>query len=182
MDQDFIDEVLDDFSEGDILLLQNEINNLAYLIDRAYEKEMFIALNPSPINEDLLAIDLNKINLIVMNETEAVDICEKTVREDIVDYLKDTYPDLKVIITFGKDGSIYFDESLDLVQKAYEVDAVDTTGAGDTFTGYFVGLLADGFSEKECLDCAAKASALAVTVKGASNSIPEFADVKRFKE
>lgn len=182
MDTDFIDEVLADFKKDDILLLQNEINNLEYIIDEAHKKEMFIVLNPSPINEDLLKIDLNKINMLIMNETEAKDISGENDDIKIIDKLKFTYGNLKTIITLGQKGSIYFDENKNVSQDAYKVEVVDTTGAGDTFTGYFVGLMAKGYDVEECLNYASLASALAVKVKGASNSIPEFDKVKSYLE
>lgn len=182
MDTDFIDEVLADFGKDDILLLQNEINNLEYIIDEAHKKEMFIVLNPSPINEDLLKIDLNKINMLIMNETEAKDISGENDDIKIIDKLKFTYGNLKTIITLGQKGSIYFDENKNVSQDAYKVEVVDTTGAGDTFTGYFVGLMAKGYDVEECLNYACLASALAVKVKGASNSIPEFDKVKSYLE
>lgn len=60
MEKSFIDEVLGAFSEGDYLLLQNEINNLPYIIDSAYAKGMKIILNPSPMDDQVLACDLSK--------------------------------------------------------------------------------------------------------------------------
>lgn len=177
IDKEFIDEVLNDFDKGDTLLLQNEINNLEYLINKAYERDMFVVLNPSPINEDLLRVDLNKINMVIMNETEAKDISKESNQAKIIDKLIVAYKNLKVIITLGKRGSIYFEENKKIFQEAYKVDVVDTTGAGDTFTGYFVGLMANNYNVEECLNYASLASALAVTVKGASNSIPEFEKV-----
>lgn len=182
MDTDFIDEVLADFGKDDILLLQNEINNLEYIINEAHKKGIFIVLNPSPINEDLLKIDLNKINMLIMNETEAKDISGENDDIKIIDKLKFTYGNLKTIITLGQKGSIYFDENKNVSQDAYKVEVVDTTGAGDTFTGYFVGLMAKGYDVEECLNYASLASALAVKVKGASNSIPEFDKVKSYLE
>lgn len=180
IDKKYINRVLSDFQENDILLLQNEINNIEYLIDLAFEKNMFIILNPSPINEDLLKIDFNKINMLIMNQREAEDISGEKNKDEIIDKLKKSYKNLKVVITFGKNGSLYFDEKTTFSQKAYKVNVIDTTGAGDTFTGYFVGLLAKSYDIKECLKYASSASALAVGVKGASNSIPEFSDVKNF--
>ena len=51
--KEFVDEVLADFGEGDIIMLQNEINCLDYIIDRAYEKKMTVILNPSPYDSAL---------------------------------------------------------------------------------------------------------------------------------
>ena len=56
MTKEYIDEVLSHFNADDILLLQNEVNLLPYIVDKAYEKGMQIALNPSPFNEKLDAV------------------------------------------------------------------------------------------------------------------------------
>lgn len=182
IDKEEVDYVLASFGEGDILILQNEINNLSYIIDEARKNNMIIVLNPSPINSDLLEIDLNLIDLIIMNEYEARQITNKDKENDIISTLKETYPNTKFVITRGRQGSIYFDRELSLSQEIYEVDTIDTTGAGDTFTGYFVGLISKGYEIKECLKYASAASALAVTQKGASNSIPDFNRVEQFLE
>ncbi|WP_243344219.1 ribokinase [Anaerococcus sp. AGMB09787] len=182
IDKEEVDYVLASFGEGDILILQNEINNLSYIIDEARKNNMLIVLNPSPINSDLLEIDLNLIDLIIMNEYEARQITNKDKENDIISTLKETYPNTKFVITRGRQGSIYFDKELSLSQEIYEVDTIDTTGAGDTFTGYFVGLISKGYEIKECLKYASAASALAVTQKGASNSIPDFNRVEQFLE
>ena len=63
--KDYIDSVLKDFEKGDILLLQNEISNVNYIIEKAYEKQMQIILNPSPINEKINEIDFGKLTYIV---------------------------------------------------------------------------------------------------------------------
>ena len=53
---EYVDEVLAGFGAEDVLLLQNEVNMLPYIVDKAYEKGMKIALNPSPFNEKLDAV------------------------------------------------------------------------------------------------------------------------------
>ncbi|MEG2843486.1 MAG: PfkB family carbohydrate kinase, partial [Ruthenibacterium sp.] len=59
--QDYVTQVLQDFEKGDIVLLQNEINNLEWVIDAAYAKGMEVALNPSPFDERILRLPLEKI-------------------------------------------------------------------------------------------------------------------------
>ena len=54
------DDVLSNFSSEDILLLQNEISNIGYIVDRAHEIGMRIILIPSPINEDIFKLDFSK--------------------------------------------------------------------------------------------------------------------------
>ncbi len=68
--REYVDEVLSHFEKGDILLLQNEINLLDYIINQAYEKGMMIILNPSPYNETLDSCDFKKISMLLLNEVE----------------------------------------------------------------------------------------------------------------
>lgn len=182
IDKEEVDYVLASFGEGDILILQNEINNLSYIIDEARKKNMIIVLNPSPINKDLLELELKFIDLLIMNEYEASAISDGADENDIISILKAKFPWTKFVITRGSRGSIYFDNKQALSQEIFEVDTIDTTGAGDTFTGYFVGLMSRGYDIKECLKYASAASALAVRQKGASNSIPDFKRVEQFLE
>jgi len=106
---EFVDGVLDHFEKDDMLLLQNEVNQLDYIIDKAYEKGMTIALNPSPFDENLGNCDLNKISLFLMNEIEGEQITGEADPEKILQVMADKYPNAKVVLTLGKDGAIYFD-------------------------------------------------------------------------
>ena len=72
-----IDEVLADFSAGDIILMQNEINSMEYIIEQAHAKGMLVALNPSPIDDALMNSDLSKVTYFIMNEVEAAKISGK---------------------------------------------------------------------------------------------------------
>ena len=177
----YVDEVLSHFEKDDILVLQNEINCMPYIINKAYEKGLKIVLNPSPITDEIEKIDLDKIDLLLVNETEAKAIAKVSDAKEAVNYFRDNFPSLKVVETFGKNGSMYFDKDNLINQDSFKVDAVDTTGAGDTFTGYFVTYFYKGEKITKCLEVAAKASALSVTKKGASISIPSHEAVLKFK-
>jgi len=178
--KEFVDEVLSTFSAGDILLLQNEINMLPYIIDCAYQKGLRIIMNPSPFNEKLRECDLNKIAMFLINEIEGEQITGQKEAEEILKEFRKQYPKAKVILTLGQDGSVYQDENDTIEQKIYPVKAVDTTAAGDTFTGYFIASMIEGISVKEGLDLAAKASAIAVSRNGATSSIPLRKEVEDF--
>lgn len=182
IEDDFIENVLSNFSQDDFLVLQNEISNLDKIIDLGHKRKMKIALNPSPIDDLILNLDLNKIDILILNETEAKDISGEETKDDIVEYFKKNYPNLQVVLTLGSDGSIYFDKDQIINQKSYLVDTVDTTGAGDTFMGYFVASIYKEKTIKEALDIASLASALACTKNGASTSIPSLDEVLKFKE
>lgn len=183
--REYIDEVLANFDCGDILLLQNEINLLDYIIEKAYEKGMMIILNPSPYDENLRACDLSKVSLFLLNEVEGAQVIgmegnaeERAETDKILAALKTLYPTAKVVLTLGSQGSIYQDEQVQHRQKIYKVEAVDTTAAGDTFTGYFIVSILEGMDAAAGLDLAAKASAIAVTRQGAAPSIPYREEVE----
>lgn len=177
MTPDYIDEVLSAFGEGDLILLQNEINLLDEIIERAYAKKMCIVLNPSPYDGALSSCDLNKISYFIMNELEGEAISKEKTPDGMLFFMKEHYPQARTVLTLGCDGSMYQDADGILKQGIYEVKALDTTAAGDTFTGYFIASILKGRSPKEALSIAAKASSIAVTRHGAIDSIPVLSEV-----
>lgn len=179
MTEDFVDEVLADFGSGDVLLLQNEINLLGEIVEKAYERGMKIALNPSPYNQNLTDVDMNKISILLLNEVEGEQMTGEHKPEKILQKLQQSYPDVEVVLTLGKAGAVYGCGQRVYAQEAFSVKAVDTTGAGDTFTGYFLAALMEGLAISECLELAAKASAIAVTRPGAAPAIPARHEVER---
>lgn len=181
MTREFVDQVLDSFEEGDMILLQNEINELDYIIDRAYEKGMMIVLNPSPYDGALDSCDLGKVSMFLVNEIEGYQITGEREPEGILAKIREIYPGARVVLTLGGEGSVYQDETGIYRQGIYQVKAVDTTAAGDTFTGYFISSVIDGMPVQEGLDMAAKASAIAVSRPGATASIPLREEVMNFK-
>lgn len=170
--KEYVDEIMAYFHEGDMLLLQNEINMLDYIIDQAYEKGMVISMNPSPYNQKLKECNFEKISVFLLNEIEAAQLTGEAEVERILKKMKEKFPKTKMVLTLGENGSVYQYGSERYVQKAFKTKAVDTTAAGDTFTGYFLSALADGMDVEKGLELAAKASAIAVSRKGASVSIP----------
>ena len=176
--REYVDEVLSHFEKGDILLLQNEINLLDYIINQAYEKGMMIILNPSPYNEKLDSCDFKKISMLLLNEVEGAQVTGEKDEKKILVRLKELYPDMQVVLTLGKDGSVYQYKDQVYRQGLFSVQAVDTTAAGDTFTGYFISSILEGMPVDEGLKLAAKASAIAVSREGATASIPVKAEVE----
>lgn len=172
-----IDETLADFGAGDFLLVQNEISELAYLVKAAAQIGMQIVFNPSPLNEQAKQVDLSNVQYLVVNETEA---CGMTGSEDpaaLQTYIREQAPHMKILLTLGKQGSIYFDRTQTIRQSAYQVRSVDTTAAGDTYLGYFIAGLSRGDSCKDAMMYASAASAIAVSREGASSSIPTRKEV-----
>lgn len=182
-----VDEVMSHFESEDYLVLQNEINELGYIVEKAHEKGMIIVLNPSPMNEKILALPLDVINYFILNEVEAAQILGKEDKgeeswEQIADDLLKKFPQATIVLTMGSEGSVFKNQKETVCQSIYKVQAVDTTAAGDTFSGYFIGGILGGLSAKEAMDQASKASAIAVTRKGAAPSIPLLAEVQNYNK
>ncbi|MBQ8175084.1 MAG: helix-turn-helix domain-containing protein [Clostridia bacterium] len=167
-----VDEVLSHFGEGDLLLLQNEISNLDYIVKGAAAIGMRILLNPSPYNERIESLDLSLISYLILNEVEGRAITGEEETEKMLDWFFAHFPHLAVMLTLGKQGCVLSHEGERLRHPAYLVDAVDTTAAGDTFTGYFVAGLAAEEDLRTILKNASCASAIAVSRNGAAPSIP----------
>ncbi|MCR5468248.1 MAG: ribokinase [Lachnospiraceae bacterium] len=179
--KDYVNKVLNDFSKGDIIILQNEINELPYIIDEAFKREMTIVLNPSPMDEKINACNLKKVSIFILNETEGQQLTLATDANGILDAMQRRFPASRIMLTLGKDGCIFRSGRKTVSQKAFSVDAVDTTAAGDTFTGFFIAGLVDELPIKDVLCTATKASALAVQKEGAAQSIPTMEEVERFR-
>jgi len=177
---DHINQVLANFSQNDLLLLQNEINDLAYIVETAHKRGLKIALNPSPIDETITTLDFSKIDYLILNEIEAKAITNEHTNDKIFQKLLSLNKQLKIVLTLGKEGVIYKDSVEEHRQAAFKVDAVDTTAAGDTFLGYFLSQISQQEEIKSALQMAAKAAAIAVTRKGASSSIPSSQEVMAF--
>ncbi len=94
--------------------------------------------------------------------------------------MRELYPNAEVVLTLGKEGSIYAGPGMDCTCDSFTVEAVDTTAAGDTFTGYYIASILRGKSIEESLKTASAASGIAVTRKGAAPSIPEAEEVEDF--
>lgn len=176
--KDLIDQILKDFDKGDLLLLQNEVNLLPYIVDQAYEKGLILALNPSPFNEKLNEVDLEKIGIFLLNEVEGNQLTGKTEPDEILEGLRQRFPKARIVLTLGKDGSIYAEGDTTYRQPIFKVEAVDTTAAGDTFTGYFIAGLIEGMEIPKVLKMSAKAASIAVTRQGAVQSIPYRKEVE----
>jgi possible ribokinase len=172
-----IEETFQNFSEGDVLILQNEINAIGRIMEEAHQKGMQIILNPSPMNESILQLPLEFVHYFILNEIEAAQILKLDLvtvenAEKIVRELHQRYPQSKIVLTLGAEGSLYFDGELLLRQNAYKAKVVDTTAAGDTFTGYFVAGILNGDSVKTAMERATHAAAIAISRLGAAPSIP----------
>lgn len=183
----YIDRVLVNFAPGDLLVLQNEIDGNAEIMKRAKAQGLQIALNPSPMDKAILDLPMDLVDCLLVNEHEAAALLgdpspsSNVQEEDVVAILQALgarYPGTILVLTLGArgavcrtpDGKIYR-------QAAVPTKVVDTTGAGDTFTGYFLKAIQAGQPVPDALQLTATAAAIAVSRKGAAPSIPSLDDV-----
>lgn len=176
----FVDRVLEHFSPGDVVLLQNETSCVGYIMDRAAALGMRIALNAAPANEKLNGLPLEKLSWLLVNEVEGAFLAGTEDPEEIARVLTARYPHTMVVLTLGVQGSLAALGEERVRMPARTVKAVDTTAAGDTFTGYFLRGVLDGRSLEESLGLAAAASALAVTRVGAADAVPAYDEAEAF--
>lgn len=172
--EDQISAVLSQAKAGDWLLLQNEVNNGPFAAKLARAKGLKVAYVAAPFDADKVQAMLPFVDLLSVNEGEAAMVCEA------LGVSEDEIPVEKLLITRGRSGISYRDGASRFSQAAFEVEAVDTTGAGDTFMGYFMAQLDGGKSPQEALRMAAAAAALKVTKKGTAEAIPLMEDVAEF--
>ena len=175
--KEYIDEVLNHFSKGDFIVLQNEINNIDYLIKKAKQKQMQIFLNPSPYNDKIAEIYLNSVSSLILNHAEAKALSGLSEVEEILQYFLTQYPHLKVMLTLGKNGCVYQDKNQKISHPVFKVDTVDKTATGDTFTGYFIASMAAETDCREIIKIASCAAAIAIGRSGPVSSIPYMKEV-----
>ncbi len=180
-----IDEALKGFSADDFLVLQNETNDIDYIIEKASDKGMYVCINTAPFDENIAKLPLDKCNLLIVNEIEGAALAhtdESADPDTIIQKLRSSYPKSSILLTLGAQGSIFAEQGgSDVIRcDALKVEAVDTTAAGDTFLGYFISLRAAGESYEKALKTASAASAIAVTRHGAASSIPYVQEVREY--
>ena len=175
--EDYIDEVIEKFEPGDYLLLQNEIGSIPLIMQKAASKGMKIVFNPSPIHEAVKEYPLERIDIFVLNEIEGAMLTGHTSPDEILASMTDTFPDARTVLTLGKDGAMFGYRGEKIFREAFQANAVDTTAAGDTFTGFFLAAFMKGRPVPDALRLAAKAAAISVSRYGAAPSIPKLSEV-----
>jgi len=170
--REHIDAVLARFGVGDVLLLQNEISHVDHLIRRGHERGMRIVMNPAPMDATVAAPPLELVDLLVVNEVEAADLTGAATPAALLDGLRRRMPGAAIVLTLGADGAIYDDADQRIHTPAWPVEVVDTTAAGDTFTGYLLAGLTLGLTVSQAMARAARAAALCVSRPGAADAIP----------
>lgn len=172
-----IRSVLPYFVPGDVVLLQNETNMVPEIIEEAVACGLEVAFNAAPISEAVRAYPLEKLRWLFVNEIEGAVLSGEQEPEEILRALRQRCPDTEIILTLGKQGSIWAGRDGIRRCPACAVDAVDTTAAGDTFTGFFLRGVLGEETGLAPLELATVASGISVTRSGAAKSIPTLEEV-----
>ena len=177
-----VDNAMPILKESGVCILQNEIpvEIIAYAIDKAKEAGCIVVLNAAPAIE-LPEECLSKVDILVVNEVEAEFYCHEKI--DSVEKAKTEIKKMaekynnNVIFTLGKDGAVAYENGTIEFIPAMKVDAIETTGAGDSYIGAVSHSIIEGKSLIEACKFATKCSAITVCRMGAQPSMPTLEEV-----
>ena len=179
----YLEDVFACGSDGDIVLLQNETSLTDSIIHRAHGLGFRVVFNPSPFPVNPDALPLDDVDMFIVNESEAALLANAapgTAPATLLEHLHLRFPSADLVVTAGERGTIALLGGAEYVQEAFPVKTVDTTGAGDTFCGYFLAAACAHKSPQAALCEASAAAALAVSRAGAAPSIPQADEVRTF--
>ena len=182
VDAGYVRRVMAGFGPSDWILLQNEISGVGDILEIAAQRGMHVAFNPSPITGELRTLPLETVSCLLVNEIEGAALSGASRPEDMLSILREKYPRSAIVLTLGGEGAYYADGETTVYQEAIPAKAVDTTGAGDVFTGYLLAALARGARPAEAMYTASVAAALSITKPGACASIPTADEVEAFRK
>ncbi len=174
----YIEEALEGFGTDDVIVLQNEVNMLPQIIEAASTRGLRIVLNPSPFDDRIAECDLSRVWLFFVNEVEGAQLTGKTEADEILSELSRMFPAANIVLTLGSQGAIALVDGVRFEQPAVPCEVVDTTAAGDTFTGFFLAEYLRSGDAARALLTAAHASSIAVSRPGAAPSVPTLAEVR----
>lgn len=170
--EEYVDRTLASFDKDTLVLVQNETNLIDYIIQKAHQRGFLVALNAAPMDVKVLSYPLDLVDWLIINEVEGGQITESKTTNEIIPVLAHRYIGMNVLLTLGKRGAQCLYQGKVFSIASHHVKAVDTTAAGDTFTGYFLAGVLDNLPMDKVLQQATAASALCVQRPGASDSIP----------
>ncbi len=172
-----ITKALQNASSADSMVLQNETNAQVLAASRANALGMKVIYAAAPFDAQAVADVAQHVDLLVLNEVEAHQLEEATGRPVAQMGIED------VVVTLGADGCRHINVSTGKITQydAVPVTPVDTTGAGDTFTGYLAAGLDRGMSMAQAIHLATVAGAIMVTRLGTADVIPDLKDIEDFK-
>ena len=166
-----IASALSEASPGDTLLMQNETLSQLETAKMAHSLDLYVAYAAAPFDAEAVTAVLPFLDFLILNEVEAAQLEEATGKSP------DALGVTDVIITLGASGARWMHNGIARDFPAMPVTPVDTTGAGDTFTGYVLAARDRGLPMEQCIALAMRAGALMVTRQGTADVIPDLKEV-----
>ncbi len=173
--EDLVQRALSEAATGDILVFQNETSLQAEVAALGAELGLTVAYAAAPFEAARVQAVLDHLDLLFLNAVEARQLQEAT------GLAPDALPVRDVIVTLGAEGAEWFGPEGPRRFDAIRVEPVDTTGAGDTATGYILAGLDRGMPMAQAIGQAMKAGALMVTRHGTADVIPDLLEVQSFR-
>ncbi|WP_294435720.1 ribokinase [uncultured Victivallis sp.] len=181
IDETFIDRVTSAANPGDILLLQNEVTCISHAMEAGRKAGMRVAFNFAPFDPKLAPeLPLSLCDVLFLNRIEAGGIAGKSDVEETLETLSRRFPETELVLTLGPEGAVALTPAGEQFHAdSPRVEVVETTAAGDTFIGYYLAAVLDGFDTGRALERACRAAALCCSRAGAAESIPTRAELDR---
>ncbi|WP_299661313.1 ribokinase [uncultured Ruegeria sp.] len=171
--EDEIGTALSTAVSGDLLVMQNETNAQVEAAKLGREMGLTVCYAAAPFQAEAVQAVLPYLDFLILNEVEAEQLQEAT------GLAPSDLPVEHVIVTFGSKGARYYQRGTEpQAFQAHKVSAVDTTGAGDTFTGYVLAGMDRGMPMAQAIAQANRAAALMVTRHGTADVIPDLKEVR----
>ncbi|WP_171175220.1 ribokinase [Ruegeria sp. HKCCD8929] len=171
---DQLGQALSSAQAGDLLVMQNETNAQVEAAKMGRDLGLKVCYAAAPFEAEAVQAVLPHLDFLILNEVEAEQLQQAS------GLSPDQLPVPQVIVTLGSRGARYFDTASGETQEfpAFKVEAVDTTGAGDTFTGYVLAGIDRGMPIAQAISQAIRAAAIMVTRHGTADVIPDLKDVQ----
>lgn len=172
--EQMIGRALSDASAGDMLLMQNETSGQVYAAKTAKALGLKVTYAAAPFSADAVNDVMAFVDLLILNAVEA-DQLERSQDMDL-----SQVPIDDIVVTLGAEGCQWVSNKQHsaVTLDAYPTHVVDTTGAGDTFTGYLVAALDRGMGMSAAIDLGLQAAALMVAREGTADVIPDLKEIQ----
>ena len=170
-----VEQALADARPGDTLMLQNETAHQVAAAGMARDRGLRVIYSAAPFDVEAVRAVMKYVSILAVNAVEADQLCAALgVALDALDV-----PEL--LVTRGADGAEWRGGGTTVIAPPIKVDPVDTTGAGDTFAGYFAAARDSGLDPAAALGLASAAASLKVTRHGTADAIPTRSEVEAFR-
>lgn len=174
IDREQIDRAVAAFGAGDWLVIQNEISSVPYLIEAAKKRGLKVFFNAAPVADEVLHYPLEQVDVLCVNEIEGAFLARTEEKEfnKIAETLHEYYKDTEILLTAGADGSYCVGPGGSWFVPSLKVRAVDTTAAGDTYSGFWLAEKIRSNDSYAAMVYATRAASITVQRPGAAESIP----------